>query len=109
MTCRGSNEAVACRHDIAPFLCFGSKFSPHVANLYINEEYAISIMLLKSLQPASEVLLLFPVFEKADTFHNFPDGYDTEKKTLAIDQVDGAAYARIALRMAQLRKYTSIQ
>jgi hypothetical protein len=28
---------------------------------------------------------------------------------LGIDQVDGATYARIALRMAQLRKYTSIQ
>ena len=33
MTCRGGNEAVACRHDIARFLCFGSEFSPNVANL----------------------------------------------------------------------------
>ena len=66
-------------------------------------------MLLKGLQPASEILLLFPVLEKPDTFHDLPDGYDTEKKTVGIDQVDGAAYARIALRMAQLRKYTSIQ
>ena len=62
-------------------------------------------MLLKHLQPASEILLLFRVFEKPDTFHDFPNGYDTEIKTLGIDQVDGAAYARIALRMAQLRKW----
>ena len=54
-------------------------------------------MLLKRLQPASEILLLFPVFEKPDTFRDFPDGYDTEKKTLGIEQVNGAAYARIAL------------
>ena len=33
MTCGGGNEAVTCRHDIAPLLCLGSKFSPDVGNL----------------------------------------------------------------------------
>ena len=33
MTCGGGNEAVAYRHDIAPFLRFSSKFSPNMANL----------------------------------------------------------------------------
>src|SRR5215469_11120928 len=39
-------------------------------------------MLLERLQPAFEIVLLFSVFEKPDTFHDFPDGYDTEKRVL---------------------------
>ena len=108
-TCGGGNQAVACRNNLTRFLRCGCEFSPGMAGLEIDGQDSVGVIPFEGLQPRLEFAFDLAFLEKGNPFGGFSDGYDADKKIIAVESFHRAADAGMPLGTPQFRKHASIE
>ena len=107
--CCGGNQAVTCGNNLPGFPRGGCEFSPGMAGLEIDGQDSVGVIPFEGLQPRLEVAFDLAFLEKDNPFGRFSDGYDTDKKVLAVESFHRAADAGMPLGTPQFRKHASIE
>jgi hypothetical protein len=99
-----SDQSVACGNDFTGFLCGGCEFSPSVAGFEIDGKDSIRVIAFEGLQPCLEFAFVLAFLKKRNPFGDFPDGYDTDKQTIAFEGFDHTADTGMSLWGGAIRK-----
>ncbi len=107
--CRGGNQAVTCGNNLTGFLRGGGEFSPGMAGLEIDGQDSVGVIPFEGLQPRLEVAFDLAFLEKGNPLGDFSDGYDADKKVIAVESFHRAADTGMPLGTPQFRKHASIE
>src|SRR5580704_4427334 len=107
--CCSRNQAVTCGNYLTGFLRCSCKFSPGMAGLEIDGQDSVGVMPFEGLQPRLEVAFDLAFLEKGNPFGGFSDGYDADKKVIAVESLNRAADAGMPFGTPQFRKHAGIE
>src|ERR1700676_2984384 len=98
---RSGNQAVTCGNNLTGFLRCGCEFSPGMAGLEIDGQDSGGIIPFEGPQPRLKVAFDLAFLEKGNPLGGFSDGYDADKKVIAVESFHRATDAGMPFWAAQ--------